>query len=857
MGNTKHGRQIIDADAHFTIDPVTRLIANDDPKKNTILQGDHNSERFTFKIQRYIDGHDMLSCDNVRVAYINAEVSGRDKKHGTGVYLVSDLALDDTGNYVTCSWLISKNATMYTGVLKFMVIFSCMDGELVKYRWKTNIHEGIIVAPSLDSDMVFEAEYLDVIEQWKDTVKNEFSEYFESSAEQHYGEFKDVLHGEMMAEFEVMKDSLDASFKAQSDSLDEIIDGFDEILRTEITNMDGEIDVLEARMDTFASLPNGTTSGNAELLDIRVGADGTTYASAGRAVREQISKSFRTSGLHVLPDNYTEHFTSLNDAPTGLTYFMDKKLTDEMVSEIPEYNTFGILSTFNYSSTNLHGKYQLYSTETGNFYWRFESGSGSSYNWTEWKSALSTDSELGYLKSSGKLVAASTYADILQDANDAVNNTAYLIVGGITSSMVSNLPVYGEHGILITLAHDKKKNHGKTQIYSTVSGLYHRIEVDDGNGNDWWYDWHGFEKYDPRSLFAVGRSPDVKVSIDDSSHTLTIESNGTGSSLIWSANTFVFMNNISEKTISLQNDSSNTYFVYLRDNELHLERINSYSGKSDDIIIAELFLGTNGAVNRNVWTFGHIEDHVDTLDDRVSSIEGLYNITNRNTCSIFARVCCCGDSYTSGHISTTEGGTTDVNENFAWPSFMTRLTGNEYINCGRSGANVLTWQTDPRGLPKAKTTGKVQAYLVGLGLNDIATGTTRYVELGTSDDIGTSAQTYYGGMSKIVRELNAISPDAMIFIQTMPNASGLKVSYNEAIRTIVAEYSDMYHVHLLDLDEYSHMYQNSSLKNDSVGGHYTAIGYQQFAEILRVVWSEYINNNISKFQNVHLIEYEG
>lgn len=290
MGNTKHGRQIIDADAHFTIDPVTRLIANDDPKKNTILQGDHNSERFTFKIQRYIDGHDMLSCDNVRVAYINAEVSGRDKKHGTGVYLVSDLALDDTGNYVTCSWLISKNATMYTGVLKFMVIFSCMDGELVKYRWKTNIHEEIIVAPSLDSDMVFEAEYLDVIEQWKEAVKAEFSEYLESSVNHYYGELKNTVHGEMMAEFEVIHDSLDASFKAQSDSLDEIIDGFDEILRTEITSMDGEIDVLEARMDTFTSLPEGSTAGDAELADIRVGEDGTKHDNAGTAVREQIKK---------------------------------------------------------------------------------------------------------------------------------------------------------------------------------------------------------------------------------------------------------------------------------------------------------------------------------------------------------------------------------------------------------------------------------------------------------------------------------------------------------------------------------------------------------------------------------------
>ena len=57
-----------------------------------------------------------------------------------------------------------------------------------------------------------------------------------------------------------------------------------------LADQDDKIAVLEARMDTFASLPPGSTSGNAELLDIRVAEDGTTYPSAGDAVRGQIRK---------------------------------------------------------------------------------------------------------------------------------------------------------------------------------------------------------------------------------------------------------------------------------------------------------------------------------------------------------------------------------------------------------------------------------------------------------------------------------------------------------------------------------------------------------------------------------------
>ena len=50
-----------------------------------------------------------------------------------------------------------------------------------------------------------------------------------------------------------------------------------------------DLAVERARIDNFTSLPEGSTTGDAELIDARIGANGVTYTNLGNAIRNQIN----------------------------------------------------------------------------------------------------------------------------------------------------------------------------------------------------------------------------------------------------------------------------------------------------------------------------------------------------------------------------------------------------------------------------------------------------------------------------------------------------------------------------------------------------------------------------------------
>lgn len=166
----EHEHSVVDTDSHFTINPDTRMIESTSRYKNVLMQYDHNSQRYTFELPRYIDGHDMSLCTSVVVNYDNVE--DQTEMVNSSFYDVDDLKVDpDNSDMVLCSWLISRASTQLAGILSFSIEYKCTDDEgNVTYEFGTDTFSDVTVKPRKKNVEAEITEHVDVLEQWRTKI---------------------------------------------------------------------------------------------------------------------------------------------------------------------------------------------------------------------------------------------------------------------------------------------------------------------------------------------------------------------------------------------------------------------------------------------------------------------------------------------------------------------------------------------------------------------------------------------------------------------------------------------------------------------------------------------------------------
>lgn len=289
-----HLHGVYDTDNHFSINPITREIRNGATEKTKLIQNDHNSERFTFEIPRFVESHDMSLCDKIEVHYINVAADKVNKSED--VYLVKDMQISPEDDSVLIfSWLISGNATQYVGSLNFLVRFVCLDGDEIKYAWHTAIYSRTTIADGINNGEAVIAEYSDVLEKWKQEI---FAEIASNIIESTLAEAK------ASGEFDGDSVTVESVTESTEDGGDNVVTFSDGNTLTVKNGTNGEAgeNGADGKSAYDIACDNGYEGTETEWLASLKGEKGDTGATGASGAGSKITISSTTSLMQFEPN---------------------------------------------------------------------------------------------------------------------------------------------------------------------------------------------------------------------------------------------------------------------------------------------------------------------------------------------------------------------------------------------------------------------------------------------------------------------------------------------------------------------------------------------------------------------------
>ena len=612
--------------------------------------------------------------------------------------------------------------------------------------------------------------------------------------------------------------------------------------------------VQDAQISQMIANPGESTEGNSELLDIRIGADSSVYDTSGNAVRKQIT-FLEDLNKDILFKN------SISKNLFNYLTFTENKEINSNGDIVDNFQDFGLSDYINVNS----GKTIYFSTKDKNAL----SGIGFCYgfnmknemvarfiiqesylipsnvkkiricipnsyknicqveydsitNYTEYKNFSDllldfSNMDLSLNKCfqpAEKIITSFTQLPSLAEAE---LNRIYLI--GVNDDL-PDLPEKNHYGVLLTFSPTLLQD-SINQIFITPSGYwYFRTKFGLNNNFSSWKKMLSSQELLSISNFQITNSNKVLDDINDAEvNTIYCVAGTTINNTPKGVNEGSFF---SLNSLPL-NTGGNIMFFLSTENILY-SRIRWGSGT-----------GT--------WSDWKQINYIPEINFYEKMPDSLYWCFN--TVGII------GDSLASGAEYNTDTEEWEFPIEGRWGYVLSQHSGKEYKYFSVGGETTRGWLINSTtGYPEAsKIENLCSCYIIGLGENDVNRLGSSY--LGTVSDINLTdedlnSDSYYGNYGKIIQKMKKLVPKAKFFLLTNPyNETGLRLSYNNAVREISNVFDNCY---LIDLAvNYKDEFNSGFINDNRYGGHYSAQSYYYMGEIIKTELNKIIWDNPTEF----------